>query len=287
MPLWLTLTVFGMFSVAIADISQRVSLRGQSPLSSITNNFIVWNGIGFLSLIYFLLSGQAVPTIPASFLYQLIPIAILYFLGGSFYYQSFKSNSVSISAVLAMISSVITTGLGIMLYQESANPYKFLGSIIVIFAIILVNFKKGAKLDKYNIYALLGGIFYGFAYTLDKHFVISTSPDFYQMVLCFAVGISSLIFSPKTIITETKLFHRGLIFSILSSIFFFFLYQKFYFLAYTAGGEVGRIDVLNNTTIFIVIFLEFILLKEKNNLNKKIIPAILAVIGVAILALAK
>lgn len=273
--------------MAIADVSQKISLRGKSPLSSITNNFIVWNGIGILSLAYILLSKQAIPPLPDNFFYQLVPMAILYFLGGSFYYQSFKSNSVSISAVLAMISSVITTLLGIILYQESNNIYKFIGSAIVILAIILVNTKKGSKFDKYNTYALLGGLFYGLAYTLDKHFVISTSPDFYQMTLCFAVGISSFIFKPKTIIAEMKLFHRGLMSSVLSATAFFFIYQKFYFLAYSVGGEVGRIDVLNNTTIFLVIFLELVFLKEKSDLGKKIIPAILAVIGVFILASAK
>lgn len=283
---WLPLTLFGLVTVAIADVSQRISLKGQSPLSSITNNFLVWNGIGLLSLIYFIVSGQKVPSISPQFYYQLVPLAFIYFLGGSFYYQSFKSNSVSISAVLAMVSSLITTYLGIIFYGESTHILKFLGSIIVISAIIYVNLQKSSRFDKYNLYALLGGVFYGFAYTLDKHFVVSSNPNFYQIVLCFAVGSASLIVSPRRIVSELASFNRQLLPSILSSIIFFFLYQKFYFLAYVRGGEVGRIDVLNNTTIFIVIFLEYFLLKEKENLPKKITAAIVAAIGATILAFA-
>ena len=284
---WLTLTLLGMVTVAIADVSQKVSLKGQSPLSSITNNFLVWNGIGVLSLIYLFASGQSLPTVNTTYFLQLLPLTVLYFLGGSFYYQSFKSKSVSLSAVLATVSSVISTFLGIVLYHESTHPLKFIGSIVVVVAIILVNFHKNSHFDKYNLYALLGGIFYGFAYTLDKHFVINSSPDFYQMVLCFAVGSASLVFSPVRIISELKLFKQSLLPSIFSSIIFFFLYQKFYFYAYTIGGEVGRIDVLNNTTIFIVILLEFFFLHERSDLTKKVIAASLATIGATLLTIAK
>lgn len=283
---WLVLTILGMFAVATADVSQKITLKGQSPLSSITNNFLVWNGIGILALSYFLLSRQTYPVLTSTFYYQFAPMTVLYFLGGTFYYQSFKSKSVSISAVLATISSVITTFLGILLYGESTNPLKFVGSAFIIGAIFMVNFHKNSHFDKYNLYALLGGIFYGFAYALDKHFVLNSSPDFYQIVLCFAVGMASLVFSPTRIIQELKNFHRGLLISILSSTFFFFLYQKFYFLAYTRGGEVGRIDVLNNTTIFIVILLEYFLLKDRSNMRQKFLSAVVAVIGATLLSIA-
>lgn len=284
---WFTLTMLGLVSVAIADVSQKVTLKGESPLSSITNNFLVWNLIGVLSLIYFVIFGFSVPELSTDFFVKLIPLAILYFLGGSFYYQSFKSNSVSISAVLATISSVITTTLGIIWFGESTNIYKFVGAFIVFTAIIIVNYQKKMHFDKYNLYALLGGLFYGVAYTTDKYFVISTSPDFYQIALCFSVGMASFIFRPKQIIAELKLFQNKLIPSIASSVIFFFLYQKFLFWAISIGGEVGRIDVLNNTTIFVVILLEVFLLKERKDLKKKLMAAVVATIGATILVLAR
>lgn len=164
---------------------------------------------------------------------------------------------------------------------------KFIGSFIVLLAIIFVNYQKKLSFDKYNLYAFLGGVFYGLAYTADKHFVISTSPDFYQIFLCFSVGLASFVFRPKQIILELSKFKKTLVPSIISAIIFFFLYQKFLFWAISVGGEVGRIDVLNNTTIFVIILLEVILLKERNNLSKKIFAAIIASIGATILVFAK
>jgi len=284
---WITLTLVGLVCVALADVSQKISLKGSSPLSSVTNNFLVWNSIGVISLVYFLITGASFPPVTWNFILQLIPLAIAYFLGGAFYYQSFKGNSVSLSAVLATISSVITTVLGIIIFSESSHWLKFVGSLIVLSAIIFVNYQKKLHFEKYNLYALTGGIFFGLAYTADKYFVITTSPDFYQIALCFSVGMASLVFRPKQIIAELKLFQTKLIPSIFSAVFFFFLYQKFLFKAISIGGEVGRIDVLNNTTIFIVIILEVFLLQERQNLLKKIIAAVIATIGATLLAIAK
>ena len=264
-----------------------MTLKGESPLSSITNNFLVWNFLGLLALVYFFVFGLTVPAVTTDFFIKLIPLSIVYFLGGTFYYQSFKSNSVSISAVLATISSVITTTLGILWFGESTNIYKFVGAFIVFLAIIIVNYQKKLHFDKYNLYALLGGLFYGVAYATDKYFVISTSPDFYQIALCFGVGMASFVFRPKQIISELKLFQKKLIPSIVSAVIFFFMYQKFLFWAISIGGEVGRIDVLNNTTIFVVILLEVFLLKERKDLKRKIFAAIVATIGATILVLAR
>lgn len=284
---WFTLTIAGLFCVAIADVSQKVSLKGESPLSSITNNFLVWNSIGILSLIYFVTLKLHPPTVSADFYFKLIPLSILYFFGGAFYYQSFKSNSVSISAVLATVSSIITTILGIIFFNESTNIYKFIGAVIVFSAIIIVNYQKKLQFDKYNFYALLGGLFFGMAYTDDKYFVLSSSPDFYQIMLCFSVGMASFVFRPRQIITELGKFQKKLIPSIISSVIFFFLYQKFLLQALSIGGEVGRIDVLNNTTIFVVILLEVFLLKERKGLKKKILAAVIATIGATVLVLAR
>jgi len=50
---------------------------------------------------------------------------------------------------------------------------------------------------------------------------------------------------------------------------------------------VGRVDAINNTMIFLVIILEFLILKDRQNIFRKLIAATIAVSGIAILALAK
>lgn len=284
---WFFYTIAGLFCVAIADISQKLTLKGKSPLSSITNNFLVWNSIGVISLVYFLVFRLPTPILPSYYFLKMVPLAVVYFLGGTFYYQSFKSNSVSLSAVLATISSVITTVLGIVLFNESSSGQKFIGALVVLGAIVIVNYQKKLKIDKYNYLALAGGVMYGLAYTMDKYFVLATSPDYYQIFLCFYVGLASALFRPRQIVDELKEFRSGLIPSIVSAIFFFFLYQKFLFKALSIGGEVGRIDVLNNTTIFLIILIEVLFLRERTNLRKKIVSAIVAFTGASILALAR
>ena len=53
--------------------------------------------------------------------------------------------------------------------------------------------------------------------------------------------------------------------------------------AYQAGGEVGRIDSLNNLVIFMVIIGEYIFFKDSHSLKRKIIAGMIAVCGAYLL----
>jgi drug/metabolite transporter (DMT)-like permease len=285
--IWVAYTLIAILFVAAADINQKISLTSKSNISSITNNFYCWGLIGLFALVLTLVLKLPFPVFTFSFLAKLLLLSIVYFFGGTLFYASFKSNSVSISSILGTISSVITTFLGIIFFSESTSPLKFFGSIIILTSIIFINFSKGARLDKYNILALLGGVCYGVAYTIDKSFVLNLNPIVYQSIISLSVAIFSLIVRPKLIISESKSISRLTARSIVMAASFFFFYQFFLFSAYKNGGEVGRIDVFNNSSIFVIFLLEFLILKDKSNLKKKIIASSLAVFGATLLTIAK
>jgi drug/metabolite transporter (DMT)-like permease len=284
---WLICTILAIVFVAIADINQKISLTGKSNISSITNNFYCWGFIGLLALAVSLFFGFTFPHFDSQFILKLLTLSIVYFLGGTFFYASYKSNSVSISATLGTVSSVITTILGIILFAESTSLLKFIGGIIILASIIFVNLSKSVRPDKYNLLALAGGACYGLAYTLDKSFVLGLNPIVYQAILSLSVAIFSFVARPKLIITESRTIVRSTWRSILTAASFFFFYQFFLFNAYKHGGEVGRTDVFNNSSIFLVFLLEYLILKDKNNFKRKLMASSLAVFGATLLAIAK
>ena len=57
------------------------------------------------------------------------------------------------------------------------------------------------------------------------------------------------------------------------------------FLSYRLGGEVGKIDAINNTQIFLIIVFEYIVLKQKGELVKKLVATTLAFMGVLLLSI--
>lgn len=281
---WVIPAVFSVFALAGLELFQKISMTQKVQLSALTNNFFIWTLQGIVGLVLTIVFGQLNwhPQ-PSQFLYLAI-ISVIYLAGGSLFYTSYKSNSPSVSIILSSVSVIITTLLGILFYKEGVSLVKFFGIGLILFSIIILNAKKNLRFDKYNMYALLGGVCYGFAYTIDKFLALQIPPLLYVSLLCFSVGLASLIFGHGLIVHEAS--KLKLINYVPMAIVATFgtLFNLFTFMSYRRLGQVGVIDALNNSAVFIVILLEIIILKDRSNLFKKITCATIAFVGVVILS---
>lgn len=284
MPSWFIFTLCAIFVLAVAELAQKLSLIQKENISAEANNFLVWIIQGLIAFLFIIIFRIPVSLdINIQLLIKLFALGSLYFWAGTLYYSSYKGESVGVSVILVTISTVISTTLGIIFLNEIAYFLKFLGIILIILSIILLRYSKKDRLNKYNILALAGGLLYGIAYTLDKSFVIQLDAHIYHIVFCFIIGLCSLLYKPRIIIMDIrKLKFKNLIPIFISAITFF-LFNKFTFLSYSRGGEVGKVDAINNASIFLIILLEIIVLKERKFLTKKIITAIISFIGIIIL----
>lgn len=201
---WFLFALLSVFALAGAELSQKISLIHKANIGAITNNFFVWvmQGLGaiVIALIFhqFRVNAHEIPWV------RLLLIGIVYFAGGTFYYTSYKANSPSISIILGSISIVISTSLGILFFHESTVWLKFLGIALILSSIVFVNSKKKFSLDKYNIYALMGGVCFGVAYTIDKSFVLQIPASIYLFLMCFSVAAVSFVAKFRLIIKEAK-----------------------------------------------------------------------------------
>jgi len=162
---------------------------------------------------------------------------------------------------------------------------KFVGSLIIIGSIIYLNYEKGSKWNKANNYALAGAGLYGIGFTIDKAFSLSLTPHIYQILFAFSIGLTGLLFRKKQIISDLKKVELSTLKIMGVSALTFFIWNKLNFVAYSVGGEVGRIDSINNSVIFLIILMEFFFLKDRSNLKKKILSAVIAMAGVTMLGL--
>ena len=287
MPLWFIFVLISVFVMAGSEISQKISMNASENISPETNNFIVWllqAAFGFI--IFFLFSNHDI-SFPLILLPKLLLLGAIYFWAGTLFYGSYKGSSAGLSTVLGTISVVMSTSLGIIFFNESVNPLKFLGIISLLFAIVVAKYSKNMHFDKYNLLAISGGLLWGIAFSIDKSFVTAINPFFYLPLFCLTTGLYGLVFRPKIILSEIKTIKPSTFKSIISAAIFGTSFNTFTFLSYKYGGEVGRIDAINNSMVFLVIILEFLILKEKHNLGRKLIAALIAIFGVTLLALAK
>jgi len=281
MPIWFIFALLSIASLVGSELSQKVSMSNKKDISAITNNFFVWTMQGSWGIVLALLLGEFAVPIGIPIYLKLLIIGIVYFIGGTLYYTSYKANSASLSIILGSISVVVSTLLGIVVFGEGTSLVKFLGILGVLLAIGIINYSKGLKLSKYNYYALGGGIAFGIAFTIDKSFVIATMhPAMYLGLFCYAVAIVSLVAGYKTIKSDAiGLVPRDFL-PMISSAFFGALFNLFTFFAYTNGADVGKVDAMNNSVVFFVILFEILLFKDKTNLLKKVIAASIAVLSI-------
>jgi drug/metabolite transporter (DMT)-like permease len=282
---WFVFALLSIFVLAGSEISQKISLTQKVNISAVTNNFFVWTFQGIAGLVLALLFNQIHLDITPTLLLKLLALGIVYFLGGTFFYSSFKGNSPSISVILGSISVVISSTLGIIFFNESTNNFKFLGLALILSSILFLNLNKSEKLNKFNLLALAGGTCYGLAYTLDKSFVLQLNPIFYISLLCFTVALVSITLRSKQIISEAKTLKIQNYYPMLMSAFFGTLFNLFTFLAYSKGADVGIVDAMNNSSIFLIILIEILFLNDRTSLKRKLLCATLATVGISLFAL--
>lgn len=287
MPLWLVYVLLSVVVMAGAEISQKISMNAPENISSETNNFVVWLMQSLFGFVIFFLFSDHNTYFPASLLPKLLILGIIYFWGGTLYYSSYKGSSAGLSTILGTISIVMSTSLGVIFFHESTSLLKFLGIFLIFLAIFTVKYSKQLHFDKYNWLAIAGGLLWGVAFSIDKSFVTSINPLFYLPIFSMTSGLFGLVFRSKVIISELPKITFKTLKSITLAALFGIGFNTFTFLSYSHGGEVGRIDAINNSMIFLVIILEFLILKEKHDLKKKFIASFIAIIGITVLALVK
>lgn len=281
---WFILIIFSITVSAIGEIAQKLSVSSEENLSADTVNFYVGLIQTFLSLGFLIITNQQFdPSLSSTHILNLVVSSVLAFFFFRSLYSSYKGNSVSISQVIFSLSAFVSTVFGIFFFGESASVSKFLGVALIITGVAIASLKRGEKFSRYNLLALVAAVIYGFLTSIDKSFAISINVHYYQVLTCFGFVLFSLVMSGKLIFAESKKLTKGVIRTILISAVSFTIFNKLTYLAYSQGGEVGRVDAINNTSLFLIILLEVFFLKDRSNLKKKLLTAVLAVTGVMIL----
>lgn len=286
MELWFIFSLLSILALSGAEISQKLSISGKANISAITNNFVVWTLQGIVGLTLAVMLGQFSFSLNHLSIYKLLIIGVVYFIGGTLFYSSYKGNSPSISIIFGTISVVMSSILGSVFLGDSFNYVHVIGILLILSAIYFLNYDNKQRINQYNLLAIGGGICYGIAYTIDKSFVISLSPFLYLGLMCLTVAIVSLIVSWTRISSELKELKLNSYKPMLSSATFGSTFNLLTFFAYRNGANVGVTDAMNNSTVFLVILIEIFLLKDKTNLLKKFVSACIAVTGVVLLGLA-
>lgn len=262
-------------------LSRTVSVKSKNPRAL----SIAFNTVSILmAIILFLLTGSY-----KNFSFPIEREAWIYFFIAVFFYGAFerlrfyasKYLDASVYSIISTITIVMAFIFSLFLYREVLTLAKLIGFIFILLAIFLISEKKKSKVSAKGLfYGIATSVCIGIAMSLDKKGATFFSPNVYNLLVW--IGPFIILWFPGIKITEVKQQFQKFSWKIVLLSFFNFVAYFLGLKAFVLAEATKVIPVMQLSTIMTVIAGIFIL-NEKNNLFKKIIAGIIAVIGVFLL----
>lgn len=220
-------------------------------------------------------------------------IGIVSFYANKLYYTSLKSEEASTTVVIGMISIVVTTILGRLIFSEVVMPIQWLGIVLVLFSAVLVSLGhfdlrqilQLFKLTKSKQFALAGAILYGVTFTMTKFVVTDIHPFHYSVIEVFIIFPLYFIIARKELGEQFQIVRQSHIFkAILPVVSLYFVYNITRYLAYSKNLQLPIVDAVDNSVVFVILALEiFIFRIKQDNYLFKILVAIIAFSGIMLI----
>ncbi len=282
---WFYFSLISIFSLALAELTQQHILNKGKSFDERTSGVLIFLTQSILTVPLIIFTGK-LNDIFTVFDKDIIGYLLLDNIIGSvamvMYLRSFKVKNISFSSIFVSFSVVVTTTLGIIFFNEVVTPYKIVGILLVMASIVGVNYKN-THIEKNHKWGLLAGVLFGVAFSIDKSIATHIEPLIFAFWGFMFVALFGFVASAKKVLLCIKGSKIADYASIAISSFGYFIYNMCTFYAYKSGGEVGRVDAINNSQIFIIILFEYLIFKQTKGLYRKIFFALVAFSGVYIL----
>lgn len=205
---------------------------------------------------------------------------IFYGLNDRLQTTSRKHLEVSVFSILGQLGTVFLIIVGLIIFKEPFVLTKLLGAGLILFANIFLFYEKGKlKLNKYVWIGVLAKMFYTIAVSIDIGISKQFNLPFYIM-LTFLLPAVVIFFGEKIkfseIIGEYK--RPGRINYIITGISWGLL--SFFYLRAFQFGAVTTIVPIQASAVLLNVLVAYIFLKERDHKWRKIISAVLVILGI-------
>ncbi len=222
-----------------------------------------------------------VPTEPRVWL-MLILAAVFYAIVDRLGTTTRKHLEVSVMSILAQMGNVFLIIYGFTLFKEPIIVTKVLGASLILLGNIFLQFKKGSfEINKYVVLSIVASLAYATAISIDIGTSVSFNLPFYIFFTFFIPAII-LFFWERTSVSEiVNEFNTGekkyfLLTGITWSLAVLFTLRALQL------GKVSEVIPLEASAVILNVIVASIILKERSDLTKKIIAAILVIAGIVL-----
>ena len=238
---------------------------------------------GSAALIIALAIGSLHP-LPSSVFGYFILVVLVDVLATVFYYKSLLTIQASMSGIVMSTMFMWVTLMSIVFLHEHLTLLKVSG-IVVVFTGTLIALYKNQKLSLSRglIYAFLAPFLWGISLTFSYYILRVYNAPSLEAYENLAVTVVVLIAQPM-VVKKLKFYlnpKNALFLGIIGTLTAIASISNFY--AYQFGHNATILAPLGSTRILFILLLSAVFLKERDNLKRKFLGAIVALLGVVLL----
>ena len=219
-----------------------------------------------------------------------IKIYILLIIACVFYAISDRLNTTvrkgieaSTFGIINQLSSVFMIGAGFLFFKEKFIVTKLIGAVLIILSNILMFYKKGStKFNKYILLGILANLSFSIALFLDVNISSQFNLALYVSITLMTPIIFISLLEKIKIKDIKNAYKNGNNIAIISTGIVWGLMIFFQLNAYKYGN-VTTVAPLCALTVIGNVIIGYIFMKERDNLIKKFIAAVLIVISVILI----
>ncbi len=278
--IWWVDVIFYLLLAVVYNQSYKIATKKMQRPGAMAVITDLIGGFGVLSLCIFY--KISFPSNPLVYLFLAMSITF-YAISDRMNATVRKGLPVSTFVITKQLNPVIMVFAGLLFLDEPLAILKILGAFLIVFSNILVLYEKGRLvINKYLIMSLLASISFTTGLLMDVNNSIHFTLPIYISCILLGPAIMIIIFDKvrlKDIKSEFLLGNRRLIVVVgLCYAFTNFLMMRAYQLQ-----TVSTVAPLLSTAVIMNVLAGYIFLKEKSGIVKKIIAAILIILGIILI----
>jgi drug/metabolite transporter (DMT)-like permease len=276
------LMLIEVVAISVAVLFQRLAMKGEDS-DPVLSTIIFQLLLGVVLIPFTFIKGFIWP--PLSELWPFFLLStILYAVGSVMIFESVKLIEASEMTILFGMGAIVAMISAYLFLGERLTLFQYLGSILVLLSILLVQY-RGKKLvfNRGAILALVSACFFAFATTSDAFIIKNYDAISYASVMTLFPGLMLCLMYPKKLLQlpkAVKTVNKNLIAYTL-------IYSVGTVTFYTAlgkGAMLSQVSIIGKTNIILTVVLAAVFIKERDSLWRKILAALICMVGVILMA---
>jgi drug/metabolite transporter (DMT)-like permease len=279
---WQLLTIISVLSLSISVILQRILIHRDK-----TDPFayaVVFQGIvGILLTVVAVSVGFSLPGIEKVILPAIISI-IFYGVGHIVYAKTLQKIEASAFSVLFATQAIWIMALGIVLLGETITAIQIVGTVLIFAGVgLLIKNISAVFKDKGTLLGLLTGLMFGVAIMSWSYVGRYTDALSWAAISFIGTSLVAFLVRPKSIQKMKPLLKPNVLVTLVLLAVFYGIGSLAMLFAYKEGS-FAIISPLRQTSIIVTVLLALAFLpQERNRIRRKIVAALICVVGVVLI----